>query len=230
MSKNILVMGGNGALGASIVNLFKTKGWAVTSVDFSDNKVSDHSFVIKSSNESEIQNVEKELTSRNLKFDSIVCAAGGFTMGGVKSEGFFGSVQKMIDMNFSSAVATAYLAGKFLTDQGVLVLTGAVSALSPTPALLGYGMTKAATHHLVKSLAVKDSGVNGTTLAILPVILDTPANRSAMPGSNFDDWTKVDEIAAKLFEWSSSTQNRPESGSLVKIETKSNSTTFTTVN
>ena len=55
--------------------------------------------------------------------------------------------------------------------------------------MIGYGMAKAAIHHLVKSLAVPDkSGLPEATFtaAILPITLDTPMNRKWMPnaGSN----------------------------------------------
>jgi dihydropteridine reductase len=58
--------------------------------------------------------------------------------------------------------------------------------------MLGYGLSKAATHYLVKSLAV-DPALQSTvtSLAILPVTIDTPANRAAMPKADFTAWTRV---------------------------------------
>ena len=55
------------------------------------------------------------------------------------------------------AVDAARIASTFLAPQSTLILTGAAAALGPTPGMLGYGIAKAATHHLVKSLAVLDS-------------------------------------------------------------------------
>lgn len=55
--------------------------------------------------------------------------------------------------------------------------------LEGTPSVLGYGMAKAAVHHLTKSLAAENSGMpeESTTLAVLPAMLDTPQNRKWMP-------------------------------------------------
>lgn len=57
--------------------------------------------------------------------------------------------------------------------------------------MLGYGMSKAATHFLVQSLAADPHFFKATVAAILPTTIDTPANRAAMPDAKYDDWTKV---------------------------------------
>lgn len=80
----------------------------------------------------------------------------------------------------------------------LVVLTGAGAALDPRACtgMLGYGMSKQATHFLVRSLAAwfeaKQAGeAKATVVAVLPTTLDTPANRAAMPGADFGGWTKV---------------------------------------
>ncbi|KYQ93835.1 dihydropteridine reductase [Tieghemostelium lacteum] len=229
MSKNLLILGGSGALGSEIITLFKNKGWKTISIDFRDNTKSDISISITSTNASELHRVEEILKSTNTKADTIVCAAGGWVGGNAADEGYLGSVQKMIDMNLYSAFGTAFLGSKFLNENGLLVLTGANAALQPTSFMIAYGATKAATHHLIKSLAQPDSGLpnNSTTVGILPITLDTPINRTAMPNSNFDDWTPLSDIANKLYEWSSIPESRPTGGSLLSIITKNKVTTYT---
>lgn len=58
-------------------------------------------------------------------------------------------------------------------------------------------MAKAAVHQLVKSLAAPKSGLpkNATTVAILPVTLDTPMNRKFMPKADFTTWTPLEFVA-----------------------------------
>jgi dihydropteridine reductase len=69
-----------------------------------------------------------------------------------------------------SASITAHLATQFLNQNGVVTLPGAAAAANATPGMIGYGMAKAAVHHLVKSLAEKSSGLpeNSFVAAILP--------------------------------------------------------------
>lgn len=63
--------------------------------------------------------------------------------------------------------------------------------------MIGYGLAKAAVHHLTKSLAQKDSGLpdNASVLSILPVTLDTPMNRKWMPNADFSTWTPLEFVA-----------------------------------
>lgn len=65
--------------------------------------------------------------------------------------------------------------------------------------MIGYGLAKAAVHQLTASLAADGSGMpaGARTLAILPVMIDTPANRQwSTPETDFGTWTPTDVIAA----------------------------------
>ena len=87
--------------------------------------------------------------------------------------------------------------------------------------MIAYGVTKAATHHLIKSL-VEDFGKQGrTVLGLLPVTLDTPSNRSSMPSADFSSWTPLSFVAKQVLELAVSVE-RPPSGSLHKIVTEKN--------
>ncbi|KAH7979221.1 hypothetical protein HPB49_008776 [Dermacentor silvarum] len=96
-----------------------------------------------------------------------------------------------------TSVIASSLASKHLKDGGLLALTGAKAALEPTPGMIGYGMAKAAVHHLVQSLAGNKSGLpqGATVVAILPVTLDTPMNRKFMPKADFSSWTPLNFVA-----------------------------------
>ncbi len=100
--------------------------------------------------------------------------------------------------------------------------------------MLGYGMAKAATHHLVKSLAREDglaAGFSGVALpchvnAILPRVLDTASNRAGMPGADFTTWTPLGAVSGELVQWAADAGRRPANGALVEVETKDGATTF----
>ena len=69
-----------------------------------------------------------------------------------------------------SASITAHLATQFLNQSGVVTLPGAAAAVNATPGMIGYGMAKAAVHHLTKCLADKSSGLpeNSFVVCTLP--------------------------------------------------------------
>jgi len=224
--KAILIFGGCGGLGSVIVKTFKTAGYAVFTVDFKVCKDADHTIQLSGS-ETEMAEVVAALTAINIKFEVIVCVAGGFRMGNLQPDQLIADTQKMFSYNVKSAVSAAHIATKFLKSDGLLLLTGACAALSPTPDMIAYGVSKAATHHLVRSLAVDGSGLpKGTTVvAILPICLDTTTNREDMPYANFANWTPLETVASKVMLWAGG-EDRPTNGSLIVIKTKQNRTRF----
>lgn len=94
--------------------------------------------------------------------------------------------------------------------------------------MMAYGLVKSSVHHLVGSLAASKSLPEGTHVnAILPVTLDTPANRKFM-GGDTSSWTPVDDISSRLLSWAKG-QEVPKAGALVSVVTKDGKTEFTTL-
>jgi len=224
---SVLIWGGSGSLGSVVVKSFKDIGWTTYSVDFRGSDIADQSLVIKGSGKDDISGVLTALGSA--MFDTIITVAGGFAMGKVGDDNMWATVEKMLSMNLWSALATAHVAAKTLKEGGLLVLTGAMAALNPTPTLLAYGIAKAACHHLIKSLSIEESGLpKGTTVvALLPIMLDTPPNREAMPGADTRTWTPLEVISEKLAQWGSG-KERPPTGSFLEVKTDQNRHTFFT--
>ena len=162
----ILVYGGAGQLGDAVIASFQAAGFTTVSVDFRDSPKATFSITLTGSLQKDVDTVIETLTNKNIKFDTIVCAAGGWTGGDIKSPEIFGGIDKMWKFNVESAVASSHIAAHFLKENGLLVLTGAAAGLGPTPGMIAYGITKAATHHLVASLAANGGGLpNGATVA-----------------------------------------------------------------
>ncbi len=110
-------------------------------------------------------------------------------------------------------------------------MIGASAALSPTPGMLGYGSAKSAAHHYLQSWGAeaRDAG-DVTAVGILPLMLDTPANRAALDGGGDGDGVEEHKyskmvkpiyIAREIGEWIKHPRLRPHSGSLVKVIAKS---------
>ncbi|KAL7754243.1 hypothetical protein RI367_000224 [Sorochytrium milnesiophthora] len=228
---NVLVYGGAGALGKVIVQHFKQQSWNVLSVDVNSNSDANTSIQVSASSPwiqgSGDVAAKVAQALKDTKVQAIVCVAGGWAGGNAASADLLSSVDKMWAQSVQSSVTAAQLAAKHLDKNGLLVLTGAAAALSGTPGMIGYGIAKAAVHQLVKSLAAEGSGMpsGARTAAILPVTLDTPANRAGMPGADTSSWTPMDAIAKKVFEWSGNS-SAVTNGALYTIVTKDNNTTF----
>lgn len=228
MAGRILVSGGKGALGSAVVSHFKSKKWWVASIDFHQNEVADLNILVdKNENLKDQQSKVKKsisLALKNDKLDTIICVAGGW-MGGNAKNDLIKKTEMLWKQSVWSSLISADIAVDHLKDGGLLLLTGAHSALDSTPKMIGYGMAKSAVHHLAISLAGKDSGMpeNSACVAILPMSLDTPMNRKMMPNADFSSWTVLDHLCSLFMDWSVGTR-RPPNGSLITIVTRNNET------
>ena len=107
-------------------------------------------------------------------------------------------------------------------------MIGASAALSPTPGMLGYGSAKSAAHHYLRSLGpgMRESS-DITAVGVLPLMLDTPANRAMLDrggeieeDGKYSKMVKPMHIANEIGEWIKNPRLRPHSGSLVKVIAK----------
>lgn len=173
---------------------------------------------------------ELEKIIKNETLDAIVCVAGGWAGGNLKSDDVIEKTEAMWIASVQSAVLSARIAAKHMAEGGLLILPGAFSAIQPTPGMIGYGIAKASIHHLVKSCAENGSGMpkNSKTIGIMPTTLDTEMNRISMPNANFSNWTSLDELSERIAEWIEG-KSTPKNGSLIKIETKSGKTNYESV-
>jgi len=105
---------------------------------------------------------------------------------------------------------------------GRIVNVAARPALEPRLAagMAAYGASKAAVAALTQALAEEVAGDGILVNAIAPSIIDTPANRAAMPKAKHDAWPKVDEIAATI-AFLASPLNRVTRGAIVPVYGKS---------
>lgn len=198
-------------------------------MDLGENEEANANIVVKA--EDSITTQEQQVVSSletllsGAKLDAILCVAGGWAGGSAKSKDFVKNTELMVSQSVNSSVLAARIASLFLNEGGFLTLTGAKAALDPTPGMIGYGLAKAAVHHLTQSLAVEDGGLpsGSSVVSILPVTLDTPMNRKWMPKADTSTWTSLDFISKLLLKWADG-DSRPKSGSLVQLITKDGNT------
>jgi NAD(P)-dependent dehydrogenase (short-subunit alcohol dehydrogenase family) len=99
---------------------------------------------------------------------------------------------------------------------GRIVNTAARPAVSPVGGMVAYSTSKAAVAAITQSLAEEVKQDRILVNAILPSIMDTAANRKAMPNAKFEDWPKVEQVAATVL-FLVSPGNELTSGALVPV-------------
>lgn len=131
------------------------------------------------------------------RIDALFNIAGGFAMGEASYEP--GGVQW--DAMFRVNVATlrqslqAVIPGMIAQHRGAVVNVGALSALRGAAAMSAYVASKSVVMRLTESLSaeVRQHGINVN--AVLPSILDTPSNRTAMPDADPARWVAPSDLA-----------------------------------
>lgn len=86
----------------------------------------------------------------------------------------------------------------------------------PVGGSIAYSVSKAGVAALTRALAVEVRGDAILVNAVLPSIIDTPANRVAMPKADTSKWPKPEELA-KAILWLASPENRLTSGALLPV-------------
>ena len=89
---------------------------------------------------------------------------------------------------------------------------GAQAAVKGMPLTGPYCTSKTAIHMLTKTIAL-ENGTGITCNALLPGIIDTPANRNQMPDADHGNWVSPKQIAIKIESLLISDEN----GSLINL-------------
>ena len=202
--KTIAVTGAFGILGTAVVQSLLAQGAAVAAIDRADAPRDPASLGAASLH----GGVDlADAAAARAAFDAIAKAHGGLhglvnIAGGFAWEKVQGGSLETWDgqyqMNLRTAVAACQAALAHLPDGGRIVNIGANGAVKAGAGMGAYAASKAGVMRLTEALAeeLKDRGI--TVNALLPSILDTPANRKDMPDADFARWVQPAQLAAAI--------------------------------
>jgi NAD(P)-dependent dehydrogenase (short-subunit alcohol dehydrogenase family) len=99
---------------------------------------------------------------------------------------------------------------------GRIVNVAARPVLAPTAGMLAYVASKAGVASITQALAVELLAENILVNAVLPSVIDTPANRASMPNADHANWPKPAQIAQTI-AFLASPDNALTTGTLVPV-------------
>ena len=122
--------------------------------------------------------------------DTLVHVAGGFEMGETVQTLSRAAWDRMMDLNAWSfvAVAQSVLPSMMERKSGSVIAISAQSAARGLAQMAAYCASKSALQRLVESMAAELSPLGIHVNSIAPSVLDTPANRRAMPDVDPNSW------------------------------------------
>jgi NAD(P)-dependent dehydrogenase (short-subunit alcohol dehydrogenase family) len=219
----VLVGGGTGALGGAVVSELLDSGYAVTTTwivdrerERSESELGDRVSLVQA----DLFSMEGAETAVGAVEDleAVVNLVGGFASGPKVHETEPADFNRMIELNLAPNFMLARAAMSRLVERGSAAFVGvsARPALRPFPGAAGYITGKAAVLAFIQALDAeyRDQGVRCN--AILPSVIDTPANRSAMPGADHSKWVPPAEIA-RVVRFLVSDESAPVSGAAVPV-------------
>lgn len=137
-----------------------------------------------------------EVAERLGEIDILVNIAGGFGGGKPVHETGWDLWQQQLDLNLKTTVASCHAAiPHMLARGGAIVNVSSRTATQPGGNLAAYASAKRAVLQLTEALADELRKHSITANAILPSVIDTPANRASMPKADTTRWVTPDEIA-----------------------------------
>jgi NAD(P)-dependent dehydrogenase (short-subunit alcohol dehydrogenase family) len=100
--------------------------------------------------------------------------------------------------------------------EGRIVHTASRAAVATRGTGFAYSVSKLGVMHLVSMAADETRGTGITVNCVVPTIIDTPANRAAMPDADHDGWPKVADIA-RSYMYLASPESHLVSGAAVPV-------------
>jgi NAD(P)-dependent dehydrogenase (short-subunit alcohol dehydrogenase family) len=147
--------------------------------------------------EPEVERLVWSIVERHHHLDILVNAVGGWMAGQPVTALELDTWHQMMDVNLHPAFLLAKHAARPMAQQnwGRIIHVSSRGARSGRRNAAAYAVAKSAVLTLTEVQAEELRDTNITVNAILPSIVDTPANRASMPGADFSRWPKAEEVA-----------------------------------
>jgi NAD(P)-dependent dehydrogenase (short-subunit alcohol dehydrogenase family) len=205
----VIVAGGTGGLGRAVSRAFLDEG-AVVSVTYRAQDELDAlaraagadasrlaGYRADVTDAAAVRRVVGDIVAKHARLDVLVNAVGGYA-GGVKLWDAEDAVlERMLALNLRSGYVLARAAVPVMLKQaaGAIVNIASRAGIDRPAGAAAYAASKAAALALLDSLAAELAGTGVRVNSVLPSIIDTDANRRAMPDADFGRWPKPEDIA-----------------------------------
>lgn len=217
-TRHAMITGGNGGLGQTVVRHFLDLGYQVSVLDVqAQSALPQHEAL--SYHPLDLLNLDalRNFAQGCDSLDVLVNLVGGFQMAAfvdIQSD----ELKKMLDLNVNSCFYSCQSFMELLTasEHGRIINIGARQALQGGPQASAYALSKAAVVNLTQSLAQEHMSSPLTVNAVLPSIIDTAANRAAMPDADTQQWVTPQDLA-HVIGFLASPEARAVSGAVIPV-------------
>lgn len=210
----VVIPGGGGGWGRKVVEAFlRTQATVIVveraevthnmetwKAELGDHAARLHAVPSNVFDEAAVEHTMHQVVQRHGRLDVLVNMVGGFAAGQPVDQLELETFERMLNLNLRSTFLCSKYAARPMIQQhwGRIINIASRSGVQPSPKAAAYAAAKAAVISLTKAQAEELKQQMITVNAIVPSIVDTPANRQAMPDADFSRWPKGEEIAAVM--------------------------------
>jgi NAD(P)-dependent dehydrogenase (short-subunit alcohol dehydrogenase family) len=227
MTSTVLVTGATGGLGPAVVAAFLDDGWRVVATSRSGRPPEDLA------GHERLEPVATDLFEPADVAEAVAVAAaaragaplralvnlvGGYAAGGRVQETPVEQFERQLTLNLRPTylVTQAVLPHLVEAGGGAVVCVSARAALAPFRGAAGYVSAKAAVLAFAQAVAVEYKADGVRCNAILPSVIDTPANRAARPDADTSRWVPAEQVAA-VIRFLCGDESAPTSGAAIPV-------------
>ncbi|AMM25621.1 SDR family NAD(P)-dependent oxidoreductase [Variovorax sp. PAMC 28711] len=201
--QHVVMTGAAGALGRAVAQYFLDQGARVALLDHSAEHLastypgldnSQHLLIAADVTSADaVSAAAAQVLAAFKHVDTLVHIAGGFAMGDETHALSRAAWDRMMDLNAWSfvAVTQAFVPSMVARETGSVIAVTAKTATRGVAGMAAYIASKSALQRLVESMAAELAPRGIQVNSIAPSVLDTPANRQAMPEANPAEWVST---------------------------------------
>ncbi|MBI4305610.1 MAG: SDR family oxidoreductase [Chloroflexi bacterium] len=193
-----LITGATGGLGPHVVAAFTAAGWEVARERRDDAGSSLRWF--DATNAAEVKEAVEQVARSYGRIDALLSLVGTWKPQPPVAEFTDQLWDEIFAINLRSAflVARAVIPHMLKQRWGRIITVGARGGERGSAKNAAYAASKAALLALTESVADELSGTGITVNAVVPSVIDTPANRRSMPNADYSKWVPPAHIAATM--------------------------------
>ena len=196
---HVVVTGAAGALGRQVAAVLASAGHTVSGIDLVNgiDNVADLSQKFSGVDlgvPAQVNHAIEEAANTGGAIGGLINIAGGFAWETV-ADGDPATWDRMFEINVRSTLNTCRAVLPHLAEKASIVNIGAAAAARAGAGMGAYTASKAGVARLTESMAEELKDRHVRVNAVLPSIIDTPANRKDMPDADFSSWVSATEIA-----------------------------------